>query len=117
MMKRIFSYIFILPTLAYGATGGGGSGGAGQDKDLSFIRNLLCKSVDWIFTFSLIIGIIFVLFAAFTYMTSSGNEEKVSQANRSLFYAAIGLLIAILANGVPAIIGDFVNVSGVSACP
>lgn len=37
----------------------------------------------------------FFVVGGFTYITSSGNPEKLDQAKRTLFYSAIGLAIVI----------------------
>ena len=48
--------------------------------------------------------VIMVLVGAIQFMTSSGNPEKVSQANKTLIYAAIGVVVALLATSAVSII-------------
>lgn len=50
-----------------------------------------------------IIAIIVLLYAAFLYLTASGDEEKVEKAKKMLVNALIAAAIAILAFGIQAI--------------
>jgi hypothetical protein len=54
------------------------------------------------------LAIIMVLIGAFQLITSSGDPEKVSQGRKTIMYAAIGLVIALLAGGVVKIIQSFI---------
>lgn len=47
------------------------------------------------------VAIIFILYAAFLYLTAAGNDERLASAKRALLYAIIAIFIAVLA---PAII-------------
>lgn len=79
---------------------------------LTGVTHLLCVAIGWIFTFLLILAIIFVLVAAFRYLTSGGNEEKTKEATKALRYAAIAIVVGLLAKGIPAIIGSFFTSAG-----
>jgi hypothetical protein len=50
------------------------------------------------------LAVIMVLVGAIQFMTSAGNPEKVSQAKKTLIYAAIGVVVALLATGATSII-------------
>lgn len=79
--------------------------------------NLLCKAFDYMFYFLIALSIIMGLVAAFNYVTAGDNAEKVSKANKIILYAAIGVAIALLAKGIPLIVGSFFNVSsGLNSC-
>jgi len=64
------------------------------------LTSKICVAVDWLFTFLIIIAIIFVLIAAFKYLTAAGDPEKVKSASHTLVYAAVAV-------GVPLIVGNF----------
>lgn len=57
----------------------------------SFIRNV----IKVIAGLAGLIATGFFVVGGFTYITSSGNPEKLDQAKRTLFYSAIGLAIVI----------------------
>lgn len=46
--------------------------------------------------FASVLASIFILYAAFLYMTSAGNEEKAGQAKKTLFWAIVGTAIIVL---------------------
>jgi hypothetical protein len=52
---------------------------------------------------------IMVLVGAFQLITSSGDPEKVSQGKKTITYAAIGLVVALIAGGIVSIIQSFVS--------
>lgn len=55
-------------------------------------------------SFLMALSVIVVLYAGFQYMTAAGSEEKVSDATRTLTYAIIGIVVALLAFSVKDII-------------
>ena len=77
---------------------------------------ILCVFRNWIFTIALVVSVILTLYAAFAYMTSEGNEEKVKTATKSLQYVAVGIAVAILAAGIPYIVGNFFNLTLGTIC-
>lgn len=57
----------------------------------------------------LVVG--FLIWAAVTYLTAQGDEEKIGTAKKRLVYALIAAAIALLATGVQAILTNLL-VSG-----
>lgn len=55
---------------------------------------------------------IMVLVGAFQLITSAGDPEKVSRGRKTIMYAAIGLVIALIAGGVTNIIQSFISGAG-----
>lgn len=66
--------------------------------------------INWLFTLLLILAVIFILVAAFLYITGAASEDKIKTAHKYLKYAAIGIAVALLAQGVRFIIGQLVGV-------
>lgn len=75
------------------------------------IVNLECAVFDVIFYGLIALSLIMIVIAGFNYVTAGDNSEKVSKANKMILYAAIGIAVALLAKGIPIIIGNFLNVS------
>ncbi|MDE2019576.1 MAG: hypothetical protein KGJ13_04475 [Patescibacteria group bacterium] len=69
----------------------------------------ICNIINWLFYFLIILVIIFVLVAAFRYLTAAGNPEKVKLASLTLLYAAVAVVIALIAKGFPLIISSFLG--------
>ena len=82
-------------------------------------NKVLCPIVSVMFWAFMIIAVIMVLWSAFLYLTSGGDTEKVKTATKSLTYAAVAIVIAILANSFPLIVGSIFRLSGepITGCP
>ena len=66
----------------------------------------LCNITNWLFYFLIILAVIFIIVAAFKYLTAAGEPEKVKSASHMLLYAAIAIVVGILAKAVPSLIGS-----------
>ncbi len=85
--------------------------------------NSLCGVIDliktisnWMIFFLITLAVIFVIMAAFKYLTAGGDAEKVSKANSQIIYAAVAVAVGLLAYAVPAIVKAFL-LSGDQSCP
>ncbi len=78
------------------------------------IKTLTCTIRNWVFTFALIIGVIYILIAAVKYMNSGGDASKVSEVHRAVIWAAIGIGVALVAAAVPSLVGSFLGAGDVS---
>ncbi len=80
---------------------------------------VLCPIVTVMFWAFMIVAVIMVIWSAFLYLTSGGDSEKVKTATKSLTYAAIAIVVAILANSFPLIVGSIFRLSGtpITGCP
>jgi hypothetical protein len=58
-----------------------------------------------------VLALAFIIIGGFRYITSSGNQEDVEQAKKTVTYAVVGLLVIILA----AVIVNFVIFAGAGA--
>ena len=79
-------------------------GSGGRD-----IPTLIDTIATWLLGIGSTIAVIIVIWAAFLFMTSGGNTEKVTTARRTLWYAIIGLTILLLAKGVTLLIQNFLS--------
>lgn len=52
---------------------------------------------------------IMILVGAFQLITSAGDPEKISKGKKTIVYAAVGLVIALLAGGAADIIRSFLS--------
>ena len=78
--------------------------------DINGFKTFLCTTVvGWLFTFLVVLAVVFVLIAAYKYLTSSGDPEKTKEASNMLIYGAVAIAVALLARGIPLIVGTFVG--------
>ena len=75
--------------------------------DNDFI-DALNSIVNWLFTVLLIVAVIFILIAAFNFITAAGDPEKVKTARQFVIYALIGVVVAFLARGLVGFVGNIV---------
>ncbi len=68
--------------------------------------------VNWTYAIFFIITVMFVLFAAFNYLTGGDDAEKIKTAHQQIMYAAIAVAIALLAVGFSLIVKRFLGESG-----
>lgn len=74
------------------------------DWALACIVNTVYNITDWLFYILIVITVIFVIIGGFIIMTSSGSPEKAKTGQNFIVFALIGLVIAILARVIPAIV-------------
>jgi len=79
---------------------------------ISLPNPLSCQNLGCIFTeiisklaeLAIPIVVIMVLIGGFQIMTAGGNEEKIKQGKSTIWWAVIGYIIILLANGLVLII-------------
>lgn len=80
-------------------------------QSFSDVQRILITATSWLFTILIILAVIFILIAAFRYLTAAGDPEKVKKANHSLIYAAIAIAVALLSRAVAPLIANFLGTS------
>ena len=105
------------------ALGGGPNLSAGDasmaDTGISFVGptnvsglvDVIRNVVKWVYVIFFIIAVLFILFAAFTYLTAGGDSGKVEKAKNQIIYAAVAIAVALLAVGVELIVKDLLKTS------
>ncbi len=76
------------------------------------ITAIVCGVVVWIFWGLIIFSIIMFFVGGYKYATAQGEPERVQSANKTLLYAAIAVVVALVAAGVPAVVSDFLSGGG-----
>src|SRR5258708_3286915 len=69
--------------------------------DVSEVPGFACGIMLWIFWGLIVLSIIMFLIGGYRYVTSAGDSEKVSKANKTLIYAAIAVAVGLVAGGLP----------------
>lgn len=70
---------------------------------------VLCTIATDMFWILITLSTIMVLYAAFIYMTAGENSQNVSKAHKIIAYAAVGIIVALLAKNFPVIISSIVG--------
>ncbi|MBI1975020.1 MAG: hypothetical protein HYS57_01515 [Parcubacteria group bacterium] len=61
-----------------------------------------------IFTVLLALAVVFILMAAFYYLTAMGAEDKLKKAQSVLVWAAVAVAVALLAKAIPLVVRSIV---------
>ena len=64
------------------------------------VESTLTNIVNWLIKIVLVVAALFIVIAAFTFITAGGDPEKINTARNQVMYALIGVIIAILAWGL-----------------
>lgn len=80
--------------------------------DAARIVRILCTTMRWFFWVLIFLSVIMILVAAFMYVTSGGDPERVGKATKTITYAVIGIAVALLASGVPSLVANFLDIKG-----
>ena len=70
---------------------------------------LIDTITNWFFAVFTVLALIFVLLAAFNFVTAGGDEAKVSEARQKLIWAAIGIIVALISKGLVPIVRSIVG--------
>ncbi|MDE2144524.1 MAG: hypothetical protein KGJ01_00935 [Patescibacteria group bacterium] len=78
---------------------------------VSDVVTLLHTLLNWAYFGFFFLTAVFVLLAAFDYLTAGGDEKKVGAAKTKVIYAVVAIAIALLALGINSIVGNFFGVT------
>ena len=85
-------------------------------QSLTTVTGYLCVIISWTFVFLIILVVLFVLIGAFKFLTSGGDPEKAKAARQFLIYAAVALVVGLVARGVPQILSTFLAAGTIQGC-
>jgi hypothetical protein len=88
----------------------------GNISSVQSVLNLVCVVFDWAFYFLIALSVLFIIVAAFKYLTAGGDPEKVKGAGSTLLYAAIAVAVALLARAVPLVVASFLGAGTLTTC-
>ena len=64
---------------------------------------------DWVFAVLMLVAVIYLVLAAYQFITGGGDPQKVSEARQKLLYAVIGIGLALAANGVDNVLTNIIG--------
>lgn len=72
-------------------------------------KSFLRLSVDYLFWLSFIFVVFFILLSAYNFITSRGDEKKLTLAKNTLKWAVVGLAVALLSWTIPKLIENTIE--------
>lgn len=118
-------FSWILPVISWGfplaslAVVPGPTGGLppAPITDITGVTGAICTFAGWMFIVLIVTAIAFGIYAAFLYLTAGGEEEKIKKANHQLIYIVVAVVVALIAKGLPTIVGTFLGSQAFGTCP
>jgi len=83
-----------------------------QDETPTGLKGILTTVVRWVYIIFFIVAVMFILFAAYTYLTAQGDAEKIKSANNQLIYAAIAVIVAFMSLGIDLLVKSLLKEGG-----
>jgi len=77
-----------------------GTASRGVEVPTTNVENTINGLTNWFFAIFLIVAVWFLILAGFNFVTANGDSEKIKTARNNLMWAAVGILIAVLAKGI-----------------
>ena len=75
------------------------------------IIGILERFINWLFTILLAVAVIFIILAAFKYLTAAGDTEKIKSAHTQLIYALVSLGVALVSRGLIFLVKQLLGIS------
>lgn len=79
-----------------------------MNLDSDDVYRILIDFANWMFIVFVLVFVVLVLFAAFRFLTASGNESKIKDAYKAFWFAIVALVIALLATGIVALVNQLI---------
>ncbi len=64
------------------------------------VMTVLNRIVNWVFSIFLVVAVLFIIIAAFYFVTAQGKPEQINQAKNFLLWAVIGVVVAVASRGL-----------------
>ncbi len=75
------------------------------------IFNILSRIVQYVYTIFFVVAVIFIIIAAFNFLTGGDNPEKIKGAQKQILWAAVAIAIALLSLGAAQIVKNLITVN------
>ncbi len=107
--KTLAGIITLMPTLTLAAPNFGLTGQETTISTVGGVEALIGKIVNWISGLFFVVAIVYIIYAAFLFLTSGGDTEKVTTAKNQLLYSIIAIAVALLAFSMKTIVRNFLG--------
>ena len=68
------------------------------------IVGILNTVAGWLFTILFALAVVMIVYAAFLYLTAAGSPDRLTSAKKTLIYAIVAIVVALVAGGIPLLI-------------
>lgn len=85
------------------------AGAANIDRSFTSPEVAITTIIQWVLSLVGVVFLVLVIWGGFNWMTSSGNQEQIQKARRTVASAAIGLIIVLSAYALTVYIGGILS--------
>ena len=82
---------------------------SGTEASIESIMNFLTKMIDIALNLAVVVGVIMIIYSAFLYVSSLGEESKAETAKKTLLWSIIGTVVVFLARILVNILDKFLG--------
>ena len=75
----------------------------------SELVGLVQALTNWMFVGFLLAAVVFVIIAAFQFLTGGGDPTSLGSAKKKLIWAVIAVIIAVLARAIPLVVQKIIT--------
>jgi hypothetical protein len=104
-MKKILSILALVSFLVLPLT----ALANGTSSDEIDVMAALNRITNWLFTILVAVAGIAIVIAGYYFVTASGNPEQIAKARNFIYYALIGVVVALLGRGMIALVQTIVK--------
>ena len=73
---------------------------------LTGVEGVISRIVNWITGLFFVVAVLYIFYAAYLFLTSGGDEEKIKLAKTQLLYSIIAIAVALLAGTMRYIVAS-----------
>jgi heme/copper-type cytochrome/quinol oxidase subunit 2 len=95
--------VVVVALLMAGSAGAQDVTPAAPIQSVDDVFTLIGTIFNILFWLLIVLASVFIIIAAFTYLTAGGDPEKIKTANQKVIYAAVAVVVAVLAKGIPTL--------------
>ncbi|MDK2949202.1 MAG: Type secretion system pilin [Patescibacteria group bacterium] len=107
-MKRLILILLVVSLFPIFAFGAGCEGLICNPIKYGTFGELFDAIIQWIIDIALVLAPLLIVYGGFLHITSAGDPAKSTQGKKVILYAAIGLIVALLARSLIGIIKEIV---------
>ena len=85
--------------------------------NITGLFTLINNIFNILFWLLIVLAAIFIIRPLFSYLTAGGEPEKIQAANKRVIYAAVAVVVGVLAKAIPSIVCTFIATSCTSSLP
>lgn len=112
MLVFVVSFVFAVPALAAEDIPEGFQAPPDTIRTGGTLVQVVQGIINWVFVAFLIAAVLFVILAAFQFLTGGGDPQQVAEARQKLIWAAVAVVIATLSRAIPTVVNNIIGIGG-----